>query len=205
MRQDTRFRAGEAVSARLFAEELSRAFDWIVTVDPHLHRIADLADVFSIPCETVHAAPVVADWINHNIEAPLIVGPDGESSQWVADVARRCNAPFVTFAKSRLADRRVVLSGTAPPKSDRVPVILDDIVSSGHTMAEAVRLTTNTFGVRPWVVGIHAVFAPGAEQALAAANPVGVVTCNTIDHPSNRIDVSVPLADAVGRVCATST
>ncbi|MEO6743156.1 MAG: ribose-phosphate pyrophosphokinase-like domain-containing protein, partial [Caldimonas sp.] len=40
MRQDARFRAGEAVTARSFARLVSAAYRWLVTVDPHLHRIA---------------------------------------------------------------------------------------------------------------------------------------------------------------------
>src|SRR6478672_10516794 len=57
MRQDRRFHAGEAQAARVFAQEISRIADWLVTVDPHLHRIHALSDVYTIPASAVHAAP----------------------------------------------------------------------------------------------------------------------------------------------------
>jgi ribose-phosphate pyrophosphokinase len=50
LRQDRAFHEGEAVAARLFARVLSRSIDWLVTVDPHLHRIHDLTEVYSVPC-----------------------------------------------------------------------------------------------------------------------------------------------------------
>src|SRR6478736_3809956 len=49
MRQDARFHPGEAITARLFADLVSRSSDWLVTIDPHLHRIATLADIYSVP------------------------------------------------------------------------------------------------------------------------------------------------------------
>ena len=42
LRQDQRFRPGEAVTSRLFARMVSGTFDWLVTIDPHLHRLAAL-------------------------------------------------------------------------------------------------------------------------------------------------------------------
>jgi ribose-phosphate pyrophosphokinase len=204
LRQDSRFADGAAVSAKLFAGELSRAFDWIATVDPHLHRIAALSDIVDIACDTVHAAPALATWIAERITAPVLVGPDGESGQWVSEVARLCNAPFATFTKTRLADERVVLSADVPLHASHMPVILDDIISTAHTMAEAVRLIGDSFQARPWCVGIHAVFAPGAHDLLAAARPAGIVTTNTIAHASNEIDISPLLAAAIRRLTAGS-
>jgi ribose-phosphate pyrophosphokinase len=71
LRQDCRFEPGEGVSARYVAALLSRTVDWLVTVDPHLHRIRALGEVFTIPTRTVHAAPLLADWIRDHITRPL--------------------------------------------------------------------------------------------------------------------------------------
>ncbi len=60
MRQDKRFHAGEGVTARYFAQLLSRHFDWLVTIDPHLHRFHRMEALYSIPALAVHAAPVLA-------------------------------------------------------------------------------------------------------------------------------------------------
>ena len=81
MRQDRRFNPGEAVTSRQMAHLVSGAFDWMVTVDPHLHRYSDLSEIYSIPTRVVHAAPLISRWIKANIEKPLIIGPDSESEQ----------------------------------------------------------------------------------------------------------------------------
>ena len=58
MRQDKRFKDGEAVTSRGFAKLLSASFDWIVTVDPHLHRYKSLEEIYTVPVgERVRTGP----------------------------------------------------------------------------------------------------------------------------------------------------
>ena len=81
----------------------------------------------------------------------------------------------------------------------RTPVLVDDIISTARTMIE----TGGHFhcaGLAPPVcIGVHAVFAADACEALRAG-AARVVTCNTILHTSNAIDVEDLLASplAVG-------
>lgn len=55
--------ACEAVTSVHFAALISEAFDWLVTVDPHLHRRGSLYEIYSIPNAVVAAAPATARWI----------------------------------------------------------------------------------------------------------------------------------------------
>ncbi|KAK0350606.1 hypothetical protein LTR94_028349, partial [Friedmanniomyces endolithicus] len=140
MRQDIRFHAGEAVTSRTFAAILSRHLDWLVTVDPHLHRYHALSEIYRIPTQVVHAAPLLASWIKRNVARPLIIGPDLESEQWVSQVAADADAPFLVCEKIRSGDRDVTISiPNAPAFLDRQPVLVDDIASSGRTLTEAAR------------------------------------------------------------------
>lgn len=198
MRQDRRFADGEGVTSGYFASLVSRSFDWLVTVDPHLHRRASLAEIYSIPSEVVHAAPRVAAWIRSNVRQPLLVGPDGESAQWVAAVAEAAGAPSIVLEKVRRGDRDV--SVTVPDVErwrDHTPVLVDDIVSTAKTMIATVRHLQHTGLEAPVCIGVHAVFAPGAYDELRTAGAASVVTCNTIPHASNDIDLSADLARAV--------
>ena len=90
MRQDTRFHPGEAVTARCFAELISADFDWLVTLDPHLHRFTSLSQLYSVPARAAHAGPAIAKWIKDNVEWPFLIGPDEESLQWIRPVAKAC-------------------------------------------------------------------------------------------------------------------
>lgn len=93
-----------------------------------------------MPHRIVHAAPALAAWIATHVDRPLLVGPDDESQQWVADVSSRAGAPSLVLRKIWHADRVVEVS---MPDIDahrtRTPVVVDDIVSSAQTMVETVK------------------------------------------------------------------
>lgn len=198
MRQDARFQPGEAITSRTFARFVSQAFDWLVTVDPHLHRYPTLDVVYTIPSTVVPSAPAVARWVQAHLARPVIIGPDSESEQWTGDVARRVGCPSQVLTKTRLGDRHVEISLPEPGLAEgRQPVLLDDIISSGHTMAEAVRHVRSAFGTAPVCVGVHALFAPAARELLLAAGASQVLTCNTVPDASNAIDVLPDIAAAV--------
>ena len=198
MRQDRRFLDGEGVTSSYFASLLSASFDWLVTVDPHLHRHTALAEIYTIDTSVVHAAPVISAWIRDNVPRPLLVGPDGESAQWVEAVAEGAGAPWIVLTKERHGDRNVELSMPDVTRwRDHTPVLVDDIISTARTMIVAARLLTRGGLARPVCVGVHAVFAEGAAEELASV-ATRVVTCNTIPHPTNGVDVVPELARATG-------
>lgn len=191
MRQDTRFHAGEAVTSGIFAAFLSRHFDSLVTVDPHLHRHKTMDAIYTIPARAAHAAGAIATWIGAHIDNPVLIGPDIESDQWVSDVAKRAGAPYTVLRKTRHGDRDVEIS---VPEVDtyagHTPVLVDDIISTARTMIETV-IHLNKAGMQaPVCIGVHAVFAGDAHDALKKAGAARIVTCNTIPHDSNAIDIA---------------
>jgi ribose-phosphate pyrophosphokinase len=199
MRQDARFTPGEAVASRTYARQISRLVNSLITVDPHLHRLRSLDAVFSIPAQAIDAAPLLARWIREQVPRPLIVGPDSESRQWAQAVAQAAQAPFVVLEKVRhgSTDVEVTISTDLAAFQGRTPVLVDDIISTGHTMAEAARhLMARGFGA-PSCVGVHAVFATGAEDTLHGAGVSRIVTTNTIQHHTNAIDIVPAIADSI--------
>lgn len=198
MRQDQRFQPGEAISSVYFARCLSNAMDWLVTADPHLHRRHSLDEIYTIPSQVVQAALPIAAWIQTSISAPLLVGPDAESEQWVAAVAKAAGAPYVILQKVRHGDHDVEVS---VPEVGRwqscTPVLVDDIISTAHTMMETVAHLRKAQLAPPVCIGVHAVFAGDAYQRLLASGVGNVLTCNTIVHASNTIDLSGLLASAI--------
>jgi ribose-phosphate pyrophosphokinase len=197
MRQDRRFKPGEAVTSRQVARLLSDAFDWLVTVDPHLHRYGSLSEIYRIPTRIVHAAPLMSQWIRAHVPNPLIIGPDSESEQWVSAVAKEANAPYAVLQKIRSGDREVSISVENLPELDgRTPVIVDDIISSGRTMIEAVRLIIAQGATTPVCIAVHGLFADNSDALLAQAG-ARVVTSNSIPHDTNGIDVGERIAASI--------
>lgn len=198
MRQDKRFNPGEAITSTYFASLISSFVDYLITVDPHLHRRNSLSEIYSIPSQVLHAADHISNWIQKNIENPVLVGPDSESEQWVSEVAKNANAPFIILEKNRKGDRDVEVS---IPHLEQfkgcVPVLVDDIISTARTMIETVNHLKYA-GMKPAVcIGVHAVFANNAYQELINSGASRIITCNTIEHPSNHIDLSNIIINAI--------
>lgn len=201
LRQDKEFHPGEAVTSATFGQVLSGAIDWLVTVDPHLHRYASLREVYTVPSRVVAAAPLLAAWIAENVVDPILIGPDSESKQWVAEVARVAGAPFQVLTKERLGDRQVRISlPNATTLLGRSPVLVDDIVSSAQTMIEAARQLRSLGGPAPVCVAVHALFAGDSHRKLEDV-AVTVVTTDTVPDPSNGIGVAPAVAEAVRQLC----
>ena len=198
MRQDTRFHRGEAISAPLFARFLEDSFDWLVTVDPHLHRNPDLSALYRIPARRVSAAPRVAQWIREQVPDAILIGPDSESEQWVRDIALRAGVPYQVLNKVRHGDRDVEVSlPDADAASGRTPVIVDDIVSSGRTMIETLG-HLRRLGLPPATcIAIHAVFSGDSYEQLLAGGASRVVSTDAIPHPSNAIALDELLTETV--------
>ena len=206
MRQDMRFHPGEAISAKIFGDWLGRTFDWLVTVDPHLHRYATLAEVYPRVAHVVHAASQLAVWIDAHVTLPLIVGPDSESAQWVTAVSNLLCAPSVVARKERHGDRDVeVFLPQIDNWRDHTPVLLDDIVASGSTMVQTLRSLHGRTSRPPVCVALHGLFAEDSLENLLAEGAGLVVTSNSVINAASQIDISKPVAEAMVNLCATRT
>jgi len=204
MRQDARFHDGEAIASRAFGHWLSSAVDWLVTLDPHLHRHASLDEVYSIPARAVSAAGSIARWIAANVPDALIVGPDAESAQWAGSVAMSAGCPHVVLEKTRRGDRDVEIRLPSLAQwRGRKAVLIDDIISTAHTMATAALRLREAGFAAPLCVGVHALFGADALAALRSAGVARIVTCNSIPHATNSIDVLGIVATAAREMLAS--
>ena len=191
MRQDTIFKKGEGVTSAYFAQLISGFADSLITIDPHLHRRSSLSEIYSIPTQVKHSADHISEWIKQHVQNPLLIGPDEESEQWVAAVSRKAGAEFTVLKKIRHGDRAIDVSiPHVAAYKNCTPVLVDDIISTGRTLIETIKHLKNAGMQPPVCIGVHGVFADQAYEDLKSAGACEVVTCNTIPHPSNKIDIS---------------
>lgn len=197
MRQDTRFSAGEALTSRVFAGLVSRHVDWLVTVDPHLHRYRSLDEIYAIPSRVVHGAPLLAAHLRGRNNV-LLVGPDAESEQWVSAIAAASGHPWVVGTKLRSGDREVSvrlpdLGGYA----GRSAVIVDDVVASGHTILQCLKALQASGFTEVDCACVHGLFAEDSAALLLQGGIRRLISTNTIAHASNAVDLTPALAPAV--------
>jgi len=198
MRQDMAFSKGEVVSQRIVGQFLADLFDAVVTVDPHLHRVATLEE--AVPAKhavVISGAPLLADWIARQVPDAMLIGPDEESAQWIAQAADRHQFDFSVCRKVRLGDHHVEIALPDVAVKGRPVVLLDDVASSGHTLAEAAKLLLAGGATSVDVAVTHALFASEAVPLIRNAGVRHIWSTDCIAHDSNVVPMTVPLAAAI--------
>lgn len=195
MRQDKAFHPGEAVSQRIIGEFLARRFDTLVTVDPHLHRTRNLEEAVPVRrAVTLTAAAAMAAALAERGDAPLLIGPDAESEQWVAHIARLAGLDYGVAHKHRHGDRDVDITLPGIDVAGRSVVLVDDVASTGQTLVEAALALAARQVESVSVMVTHALFVGDALERLAAAGVTRIASTDSIRHSTNRIELADLLA-----------
>ena len=71
---------------------------------------------------------------------PILMGPDEESLQWVERAAVQHHLDYAVAKKVRTGDREVEVTLPSMSVQGRPVILLDDIASSGHTLARTTEL-----------------------------------------------------------------
>ncbi|MDM7462120.1 ribose-phosphate diphosphokinase [Tepidimonas taiwanensis] len=198
MRQDMAFTPGEVVSQRHVGHWLAAAFDGLITVDPHLHRVATLAEAVPLPdAHALTAAPLLAQAIAARRPGALLVGPDEESAQWVRQAAAAVGLEAAVCRKVRRGDRDVVIELPPQPVRGRAVVILDDMASTGRTVAQAAIALRAAGAVSVDVAVTHALFIGDALAVMRTAGVGEVWSADSVPHDSNAVPLAPLLAAAL--------
>lgn len=198
MRQDIAFHPGEVVSQGIVGGFLAELFDAVITVDPHLHRIERLDQ--AVPLEhaiALSGAPRLAELVAERRPGALLLGPDEEARQWVAQAAAVTGGDFGVCRKERRGDRDVTIHLPALPVAGRAVVLMDDVASSGHTVARAAEALLAAGAASVDVALTHALFAGDALAVIRAAGVGEVWSTDCIPHDSNAIAMAPALAEAL--------
>ncbi len=202
MRQDIEFHPGEAISQRIVAGFLGELFDRVVTIDPHLHRIASLDEV--MPGSrgiALSAAPLLGRWIaaqwGDAAPRPLLVGPDEEADQWVRAAGEVTGLQGFVCRKTRRGDRDVDVELPPIDITGREIVLIDDVGSTGHTLVQATQALRARGAAAVDAAVVHALFDASAVERLHAAGIRRVWSTDAVPHATNIVTVAPLLARAI--------
>lgn len=198
MRQDIEFHPGEVVSQKIIGQWLGQMVDILITVDPHLHRTENLADVFpNTKTITLSAAPLMAELLGSRSTPPLLLGPDQESEQWVKQIAEQTGLEWGVASKHRHSDRQVQIDLPALKFQGRSVVVIDDIASTGHTIANTAKQLKQAGAEVVNCLITHPLFVDDAEQTLTSACLNHIWSSDSINHDSNIIPLAGMIAAAI--------
>jgi len=198
MRQDIAFKTGEAISQKIIGKLLSDYFDRVITVDPHLHRIDNLAE--AIPNNaaiTLHASHAISTFLQQKFKNPIIIGPDEESEQWVKAIATPQQWQYTIATKQRYSDTKVDVSfserdlnkNTMLNLAGQDIIIVDDIASTGKTLEQAVIQIKQQNPKSISVIVTHAFFVDSAIKQLNNLGVNNIWSSDSIPHPSNAFSI----------------
>lgn len=201
MRQDKAFNPGEAVSQRIVGKFLADLFDNVVTVDPHLHRIQRLEQ--AVPATraiSLTATSLMAEFLSTRVPNPVLLAPDSEAQQWVAAVAEPGAWEYAVCNKIRRGDRQVEIALPDIKMRGRAVVLVDDVASSGQTLAVAARECLSKAASSVDVLVTHALFDDDAKRSLIDAGVRNLWSTDSVTHETNVIALTGLLGDAVAQL-----
>ena len=205
-RQDRRTTGREPIGGRVAADVIAAGgFDRVVVVDLH-NRAGE--GFFSVPVEHLSAVPMLGDAVRSvGLDRTVLVAPDLGAVKLADRYSRILKLPVATIHKTRLTGRDVQVHQLVGDVRDRAPIIVDDLLSTGGTVAAAVRALLAA-GCTPdvTVVVTHGLFAGPAGEVLRKLPIARVITTDSIPQ---RADLGLPLqvvslapllADVIGRL-----
>ena len=199
-RQDSRFNPGEAVSFEIVTRMLERAgLDEVYTIDLHLHRVEDISKIFRIPAYNLTAVRELVKFIDkhYKLEKPIIIGPDEEAEQWAKVAAETLGVDYDVLEKKRLSAEEVVIEARTANVKDKDVIIVDDIISTGGTMAEAIK-ALKRLGARNVIAACtHAILAGDALYKVLRAGALDVIATDTVPSPISYVSVAPIIARAL--------
>ncbi|HET7147840.1 MAG TPA: ribose-phosphate pyrophosphokinase [Candidatus Nitrosopolaris sp.] len=192
-RQDRAFLDGEVVSMALVAKLIETVgTKQLITVD--IHSPASLS-YFTIDTRNISAVGLLAEYVALKIKpnAPIVVSPDMGGAKRAAEFARTLRTDLVALTKSRDKNTAEVLIENKELNSNVVGrdlILLDDMISTGESIAEACRFLRRYKPNKIYAICTHALLIGDATTRIKAAGVEEIISTNSVPGINAKIDLA---------------
>lgn len=194
-RQDKRFKDGEPISARAIAQILCNGLAEIITVNIHEK---DVLKYFRVPVRNISVARDIGEYIQTlELDNPLILAPDEGALAFAEEVASTGGWDFDHLEKTRLSGLEVKMAPKKLCAASRSVIIVDDIISTGGTIATAAGMLYEQDAKDVYAACVHGVLTGGAYVRLMSTGIRDVVCSDTIERGCSRISATNQIAAAL--------
>jgi ribose-phosphate pyrophosphokinase len=143
--------------------------------------------------ESISVNYLIAKYIAKRFKKDFtIVGPDEESAQWTQKIADMLGKRVVVLNKTRFSSEHVKIK--EKPLGKNV-IIIDDIISTGHTIEETIRMAKHQRAKKIICIGIHGMLVEDADKRIT--KNAELITTNTILNKYSKIDVSPAIVEVL--------
>jgi ribose-phosphate pyrophosphokinase len=200
-RQDSRFNPGEAISVQTIAKLFkSMRLDHLVTVDMHLHRITDPSSLFGANFHNITGVRELAKYIkrNYSVENTVVIGPDEEAEQWAKIMAEDLGGlEYGVLKKTRITAEEVAVVAEGLNVQGKNVIIVDDIISTGGTIVEAVNTLRNLGAREIYVTTVHPLLIGNAYAKLLRLNLRDLVGTNSVLSPISKVSIAPAIGEKI--------
>jgi ribose-phosphate pyrophosphokinase len=182
-RQDHIFRDGEGVSLEVIAKTLEAVgATKVLSFDLHTPKIPE---IFKIPVKELSALSVFSEKIkkDYDIKNIVLVSPDMGGIRRIKEISESLgNIPFATITKDRdLETGNIKDSGLNGEVKGKIAIIVDDMISTGNTMADAASLLLENGATKVFAYATHAVFSKDAKEILQNSSIKKIYVTDTLE------------------------
>ncbi|CAG0960466.1 MAG: ribose-phosphate diphosphokinase [Candidatus Methanoperedens sp.] len=195
-RQDKKFKAGEAISARALARTIKA--DNVYTINIHDTSILDYFDAKTIDLD---ATPMIGKYIkNMKFINPLIIAPDDGAINIAKSASSDLGIDYDYLEKTRLSGEAVLIQPKNVNVKGRDVIIIDDIISTGGTIAETISLLRKQGAHEVFAACVHPVLSSNAILKIFKAGVKGIIATDTIDKGVSVVSVAPVIASVIGNI-----
>ena len=188
-RQDKQFKPGEPISSRAVARSIEA--DEVVLINVHSELVMNY---FMCDVTNLDASKLLGEYFaKMNLSDPLFVAPDEGAISLAEEAAKIVNAEYSYFKKKRITPENVITSGEMNAMGRDV-VLIDDIISTGGTMVEAISRLKEVGARNVYVSCVHPVFVKNAMLRLYRAGAEEIVFTDTIESFQSKVSVAPIIA-----------
>ena len=195
-RQDKQFRKGESISARAVARTIKA--DNVLTINIHDKSILDYFDANAV---NLDATPVIGKYIkNLRLKDPLIIAPDDGAIGLAKNASKDLGLDYDFLEKTRLSGDTVSIKPKHLEVKGRDVIIIDDIISTGGTIAETILLLRSHGAHEVFTACVHPVLSSNAVMKLFRAGVKSIIATDTIDKGVSVVSVAPVIGEAMKNI-----
>ena len=188
-RQDKRFLPGEAISIQTIGKLLKTSgIDELITVNVHERKVLEK---FEIPAKSISAIGLLADYFkSKGLERAFALAPDEGAAEFAIEASKVLGGDYGWLHKER--DRYTGEVRTEEKNLDvsgKDAIIFDDIISTGGTTANAVKILRKQGARRVFAACVHPLMIGNAKERILQAGAEEIVGTDSV--PSNVTIVSL--------------
>jgi len=192
-RQDKKFKTGEPISARAIARTINA--DRVFTVNVHE---ASILDYFNADAFDLDAAYLISHHLRSlDLQNPLLVSPDLGALDFVERTATEIGFDYDYLEKTRLSGDTVTIKTKNVDVKGRDIVLLDDMIATGGTMVESIKLLKSQGAKDVYLACVHPVLARNAVMRLYNSGVKEIISTDTIERIQSSVSVAPLIANAI--------